>query len=169
MDGETSPKSPQEDVHQEGDDEVGLGTVGAKSDQSNRTEKERLQLSHLPREDSDPLFTLSSGKVMTRSAWVPWVQSLISQVGLKGKDYNGISPRKGGAESLRMVEAPNDLLRKMGRWADSSFVFETYQAISSKEMSLYASRIASLTRESLIAKGKGGAPGRRIRFHRDLR
>jgi hypothetical protein len=110
---------------------------------------------HLKSGKGDPLFTLSSGKVLTRDVWVPWARDVMSAIGLKGEDFDGISPRKGGAESLRLVDAPNDVVRKMGRWADSSFVFETYQAISSKEMATYASRMAALSRESLIAQGKG--------------
>jgi hypothetical protein len=92
---------------------------------------------------------------MTRADWVPWIQNLLRKIGLEGDEFNGISARTGGAESLRLVDTPNDVVRKMGRFADSSFVFETYQAISSKELSLYASRIANITRESLIAQGKG--------------
>ena len=110
---------------------------------------------HLKKGKSDPLFTLSSGKVLTREVWVPWARDMVSSIGLKGEEFDGISPRKGGAESLRLVDAPNDVVRKMGRWADSSFVFERYQAISAKEMGTYASRMANLSRESLIAQGKG--------------
>jgi hypothetical protein len=110
---------------------------------------------HLPKEENDPLFTLSSGKRMKRKDWVPWVQARITELGLPGKKFNGISPRKGGADSLRLADAPNDVMRKMGRWADSSFMFETYQAVSSREMANFASRMSELSRDKLIAQGKG--------------
>jgi hypothetical protein len=76
-------------------------------------------------------------------------------LGFSGEDFNGISPRKGGAASLRLADAPNDVIRLMGRWAESSFVFERYQAISSRELSAYATRISALSASNLIAEGKG--------------
>jgi hypothetical protein len=110
---------------------------------------------HLSKGETDPLFTLSSGKRMKRKDWVPWVQARISDIGLKGEKFNGISARKGGADSLRLVEAPNDVVRKMGRWSESSFMHETYQAVSSRELASFSKRISELSREQLIAQGKG--------------
>jgi hypothetical protein len=110
---------------------------------------------HLPKGDSDPLFTLSSGKRMKRKDWVPWVQARITEIGLKGKEFSGISARKGGADSLRLVDAPNDVVRKMGRWSESSFMHETYQAVSSRELASFAKRMSRLSRDDLIAEGKG--------------
>jgi hypothetical protein len=72
-------------------------------------------------------------------------------LGLPGKDFNGISTRKGGADSLRLA----DVIRLMGRWADSSFVFETYQAISSVELANFAERMSKLSVEDLTKQGKG--------------
>ena len=79
----------------------------------------------------------------------------MGDIGLDKKDFDGISARKGGAASLRLADAPNDIIRKMGRWADSSFVFETYQALSSRDLSDFASRISKLSAEDLVAQGKG--------------
>ena len=110
---------------------------------------------HLPRGASDPLLTLSSGKRLTRSTFIPWVQGRMGDVGLEEKDYDGISARKGGAASLRLADAPNDIIRKMGRWADSSFVFERYQALSARDLSAFASRISKLSADELTAQGKG--------------
>ena len=109
---------------------------------------------HLKKGESDALFTLSSGKTMGREEWIPFAQDLTQQVGLEGEEYDGISPRKGGAQGLRMVGTPNDIIRVMGRWAEHSFVFETYQAVSTREMESYARKMAAATREELIAQGK---------------
>jgi hypothetical protein len=97
---------------------------------------------------------MGSGKRLTRAIFIAWVQRLMQLLGFSGKDFNGISPRKGGAVSLRLAGAPNDVIRLMGRWAESSFVFERYQAISSRELSGYASRISSLSADELVADGK---------------
>jgi hypothetical protein len=43
----------------------------------------------------------------------------------------------------------------MGRRADSSFVFEKYQALSSRDLSAFASRISKLSAAELVAQGKG--------------
>jgi hypothetical protein len=109
----------------------------------------------IPQGPTDPLFMLSSGKRLTRAIFIPWVQELMRLLGFSGEDFNGISPRKGGAASLRLANAPNDVIRLMGRWAESSFVFERYQAISSRELSAYATRISALSASNLIAEGKG--------------
>jgi hypothetical protein len=45
--------------------------------------------------------------------------------------------------------------RLMGRWADSSLVFETYQAISSLELADFAERMSELSVEGLTKQGKG--------------
>jgi hypothetical protein len=79
----------------------------------------------------------------------------MGDIGLEEKDYDGISAWKGGAASLRLADAPNDIIRKMGRWADSSFVFEKYQALSSLDLSAFASRISKLSAAELVAQGKG--------------
>ena len=62
---------------------------------------------------------------------------------------------EGRVVSLRLAGAPNDVIRLMGRWAESSFVFERYQVISSRELSAYASRISALSADELVADGKG--------------
>jgi hypothetical protein len=109
----------------------------------------------LPKGPADPLFIMSPGKRLTRAIFIAWVQRLMQLLGFSGKDFNGISSRKGGAVSLRLAGAPNDVIRLMGRWAESSFVFERYQAISSRELSAYASRISSLATDELVTDGKG--------------
>jgi hypothetical protein len=110
---------------------------------------------NLSRYNEDPLFRLSSGEALQRKDFVPWLQDLLGLLGLPGKDFNGISTRKGGANSLRLAEAPTDVIRLMGRWADSSFVFETYQAISSLELANFAERMSELSVEDLTKQGKG--------------
>ena len=92
---------------------------------------------------------------MGRKEWVPWVQKKITGIGLRGKEFDGFSARKGGADSLRLVDTPKDVVRKMGRWSESSFMHETYQAVSSRELAEYTSRMASIARDALIAQGKG--------------
>ena len=106
-------------------------------------------------DSEDPLFTLSSGKALRRKDFVPWLQLLLDKINLLGKEFNGISTRKGGACSLRLAGAPNDVIRLMGRWADSSFVFETYQAVSSQELASFAERMSKLSIETLTKQGKG--------------
>jgi hypothetical protein len=110
---------------------------------------------NLSRKDKDPLFRLASGKALKRNTFVPWLQALLSKLELEGEAFNGISTRKGGATSLRLAGAPNDVIRLMGRWADSSFVFETYQAISSLELANFADRMSELSVETLTKEGKG--------------
>lgn len=109
----------------------------------------------LDKADTGPLFRLSSGKALDRKSFVPWLQNILGKLNLKGEDFNGISTRKGGATSLRLAGAPNDVIRLMGRWADSSFVFETYQAISSREIASCAERMSELSVETLTKQGKG--------------
>ena len=109
----------------------------------------------LSKGDTDPLFRLSSGKPLTRNIFVPWLQELLVLLGLPGGEFNGVSTRKGGAQSLRLAGAPNDVIRLMGRWAESSFVFETYQAVSARELAACASRMASLSFEELSKQRKG--------------
>ena len=109
----------------------------------------------LEQKEDDPLFVFSSGKRLDRKRFVEWIQWLLSALGLDGKKFNGISARKGGAQSLRMAGAPADVIRKMGRWAESSFVFETYQMVAPSELASYAQSIAALTQKDVEAKGLG--------------
>jgi hypothetical protein len=109
----------------------------------------------LSRRDCDPLFRLESGKPLKRKDFVPWLQSILDRLDLRGKEFNGISTRKGGATSLRLAGAPNDVIRMMGRWPDSSFVFETYQAVSSRELANFAERMSNLSVDALESQGKG--------------
>jgi hypothetical protein len=95
-----------------------------------------------------PLFILVNGKPLDRETIVKWIRSKIIQLerilgfSLSSEKFNGISFRKGGAQSARKAGTGDGIIRVLGRWSDSSVIFRTYISVSEGERELAANRIA---------------------------
>lgn len=68
-----------------------------------------------------PLFVNSEGKRLTQAWVVAGLRKLLTEAGLKGADYSGISFRRGGAQTLLRMKANDTIIMGMGRWTSSCF------------------------------------------------
>lgn len=56
-----------------------------------------------------------------KQAWVDYLRSLLTQLGLPAQDFTGHSFRSGGATDLWAADTPPRLIQLHGRWASDSF------------------------------------------------
>jgi hypothetical protein len=106
----------------------------------------------------DPLFLLEGRIHMTKKSFLSWLRVAIDALeipNLPGCDFFGISTRKGGATSLRLAGASDEIIRIMGRWAETSTVFRTYQSVSTIDCQLIAHRMSRLSEAEIVKAGKG--------------
>ena len=68
-----------------------------------------------------PLFVDDKGSKMTQTAVIARVRELLDKAGLEGKEFSGISLRRGGAQTLLRLGATDKIIMGMGRWASSCF------------------------------------------------
>lgn len=75
---------------------------------------------------SDALFSLESGKPVTRAILVKFMQTKLKVVfpNVNITEWNGISLRKGGATSAMLAGVPGEMIKCLGNWR--SAVYERY-------------------------------------------
>ena len=64
---------------------------------------------------STPLFIDDKGRRMTQAGVVARVRELLTQIGLEGQEFSGISLRRGGAQTLLRLGATEKVIMGMGR------------------------------------------------------
>lgn len=89
--------------------------------------------------DSDPLFTLPSGKCITYSLFQSKLRYLIEKIGLKASDYSSHSFRRGGASYAFRSKVPADLIKIQGDW--KSDCYQQYLSFSLEDKLLVAAKM----------------------------
>ena len=87
-----------------------------------RAMKEYLDI--LPQTGTDPLFTYSNGRRLTRQRLTSELRTLLGRLGVNSSHYAGHSFRIGPATSAAVFGLPSWLIKTLGRW--TSHCFETY-------------------------------------------
>ena len=70
---------------------------------------------------NSPLFLDDKKRPITQSTLVQRMRELLNLIGLEGKDYSGISLRRGGAQILQRLGASDRIIMGMGRWKSVCF------------------------------------------------
>jgi len=70
---------------------------------------------------SSPLFVNGRGERLTQYWVVSRLRSLLDQAGFQGRDFSGISLRRGGSQTLLKLGANDTIIMGMGRWTSSCF------------------------------------------------
>lgn len=70
---------------------------------------------------ASPLFVNSRGEKFTQSWVVGRLRRLLDRIGLEGKNFSGISLRRGGTQTLVRLRANDTIIMGMGRWTSSCF------------------------------------------------
>lgn len=79
-------------------------------------------LSARPRGDKNsPLFVDKRNARISQSWVVSRLRTLLDKAGMRGKEFSGISLRRGGAQTLIRLKANDKIVMGMGRWTSSCF------------------------------------------------
>ena len=70
---------------------------------------------------TDALFTDDRGSRMTQAGVIKRVRTLLDRAGLEGKEFSGISLRRGGSQTLMRLGASDKVIMAMGRWQTDCF------------------------------------------------
>ena len=90
-----------------------------------------------------PLFFDGFGKKLSQAWFLSRLRPLLERIGLHGKDFGGISLRKGGARTLLKLHANDKIIMGMGRW--KSACFNRYLNIDEDDIEGWQSKMASFT------------------------
>jgi hypothetical protein len=101
-------------------DSTGQGTF-ARSAHPELLRALTLLRSRVPSGPEDPLFVLSSGRLLSRRAFVEHTRSLLTRAGLASQCFSGHSFRRGGATALREAGVSDSDIQLLGRWKSSAF------------------------------------------------
>ena len=97
---------------------------------------------------SAPLFINSRSERLTQYWVLNSMRSLLDKAGFDGKDFSGISLRRGGAQTLLKLQANDTIIMGMGRW--KSACFNRYLHVSEPDR-LQLAFLPSLDRRLKIA------------------
>eukprot|EP00808_Paulinella_micropora_P021178 g70802.t1 len=76
----------------------------------------------LKRGSAQAMFRWSNGTAVSRETFVTHARALLVDAGIAfGKDFNGISLRRGGAKSLKLAGASDLTIMRAGRWSSDCF------------------------------------------------
>lgn len=89
---------------------------------------------------SQALFVDDKGERMTQAKVIDRVRALLDQIGLEGKDFSGISLRRGGAQVLLRLGADEKVIMAMGRW--KSACFRRYLTIEESDLAQWQKKMA---------------------------
>jgi hypothetical protein len=98
-------------------------------------------------------FTLSTGKVLTRTLLTQFLRALVAKVeykyklGLNAQHFAGHSLRRGGATSLALRGVPADIIRVLGRWR--SLCYRLYIDMSTEALRQSVARMAFVSAAQL--------------------
>jgi hypothetical protein len=90
-----------------------------------------------------PIFIHENMKPVSQAWVVERLRNLLDKAGFEGKQYSGISLRRGGAQTLLKLHANDTVIMSMGRWTSSCF--NRYLTTSDDERRSWQTRMASLT------------------------
>ena len=91
---------------------------------------------------STPLFVDDKGTRMTQAGVVSRVRELLDQIGLEGREFSGISLRRGGAQTLLRLGASDKVIMGMGRWRSSCF--KRYLGVEEEDVMEWQGRMANV-------------------------
>lgn len=106
-------------------------------------------------DEEGALFTLNSGKLLTRSTLQKWMRAALTLAGYKGEEHSCHSLRAGGAESLAAAGFDGSVIQVLGRWASDAFLL--YLKLGDrikKEASLEMSKIRKQNIETMVRRGR---------------
>ena len=69
-----------------------------------------------------PLFLFSSGKVLTRAAFVNNLKLAITQAGMNAEGFSGHSFRSGAATTAATRGLPDSQIKQLGRWKSAAYL-----------------------------------------------
>ena len=78
---------------------------------------------------------------MTQAGVVTRVRGLLEKIGLDGKEFSGISLRRGGAQTLLRLGATDKVVMGMGRWASSCY--KRYLVVEDEDVEKWQLKMAS--------------------------
>ena len=90
---------------------------------------------------TSPLFVDDKGRKMTQAGVVTRVRGLLEKIGLDGKEFSGISLRRGGAQTLLRLGATDKVVMGMGRWASSCY--KRYLVVEDEDVEKWQFKMAS--------------------------
>jgi len=90
---------------------------------------------------TDPLFVDDKGRRMTQAGVVARIRELLEKIGLDGREFSGISLRRGGAQTLLCLGANDKVIMGMGRWKSSCF--KRYLVVEESEVEKWQSQMAT--------------------------
>lgn len=93
-------------------------------------------------EPPGPLFTLQSGKYLTRRCVSEMTQHLIRSAGLSSQPYSSHSYRIGAATAAAAAGLPDHLIKTLGRWRSNAY--QTYIRTSPEILRKAASQITRM-------------------------
>jgi len=88
-----------------------------------------------------PLFTDSKGKTIRQEWVIARMRGALDRAGLEGKDFSGISLRRGGAQTLLGKGASDKVIMSLGRWRTTEY--RKYLAVDSSDVSQWQAAMAS--------------------------
>ena len=89
--------------------------------------------------DSDPLFSLPSGKCIIYSLFQTKLRQLIEKIGLNAAEFSSHSFRRGGASYAFKSKVPADLIKIQGDW--KSDCYQQYLSFSLEDKLLVAAKM----------------------------
>lgn len=91
-----------------------------------------------------PLFINNKKERITQNWVVPRLRALLDKAGFQGKDFSGISLRRGGAQTLLRLRANDTMIMGMGRWTSSCF--NRYLKVEETEIMKWQQSMAATAR-----------------------
>jgi len=87
-----------------------------------------------------PLFVDSKGARLTQAWVVERMRHVLDKAGLEGKDFSGISLRRGGARTILGLGASDKIIVQMGRWR--SITYRRYLKVDDLEVEQWQRKMA---------------------------
>lgn len=95
--------------------------------------------------DSDPLFKLPGGKVITHLQFQSKLKDLIDRIGMNADNFSTHSFRRGGTSFAFRSKVPVDLIKAHGDW--KSDCYQRYLSFSLQDKMLVVGKM----RENILA------------------
>lgn len=100
-----------------------------------------VRMSEVSLDADGPLFVKADGTRMTRDWLIMEMRAALELLGYDGSLYNGISFRRGGAQSLALAGVSDRLIQAMGRWR--SWCFKLYIGTQHEELERASHQMAA--------------------------
>jgi hypothetical protein len=106
-----------------------------------------VRSSATPLDPDGPLFVKEDGSLVTREWLISQLRAAFDTLGYDGSLWNGISFRRGGAQSLALAGVSDRIIQAMGRWR--SWCFKLYIGTQHEELE-HASRQMAIYQPSAV-------------------